>query len=81
MQVEKKLEIFTNVRQDIHAKDELIDKLRKKVTEIELNLKEKDLDKSKQYSIHSVTEVKSNAVLGTINLSICIKNVDESSKN
>ena len=44
----------------------------------QLNLKEKDLDKSQQYSIHSATEVKSNAVLGTINLPICIKNVDES---
>ena len=42
MEVEKKLEIFTNVRQDIHAKDEVIDKLIKKVTEMEVNLKEKD---------------------------------------
>ena len=40
--IEKKLEIFTNVRQDIHTKDETIDKLTKKVTEMENNLKDKD---------------------------------------
>ena len=42
MEVEKKLEIFTYVRQHIHAKDEVIDQLIKKVTEMEVNLKEKD---------------------------------------
>ena len=44
----------------------------------QLNLDEKDLDKSQQFSIHSVTEIKNNAVLGTINLSIYIKNADNS---
>jgi hypothetical protein len=43
----------------------------------QLNLKEKDLDKSQQFSIHSATEVKNNAVLGTINLKICIENSDD----
>ena len=43
----------------------------------QLNLNEKDLDKSQQFSIHSATEVKNNAVLGTINLNICIENTDD----
>ena len=44
----------------------------------QLNLDEKDLDKSQQFSIHSATEIKNNAALGTKNLEICIKNADDS---
>ena len=44
----------------------------------QLNLDEKDLDKSQQFSIHSATEIKNNAVPGTINIEICIKNADDS---
>ena len=42
LEIEKKIEIFTNIRQDIHTKDEIIDDLRKKVTEMDENLKEKE---------------------------------------
>ena len=44
----------------------------------QLNLSENNLDKTQQFSIHSATEVKTNAVLGTINLSVCITNSDNS---
>ena len=35
----------------------------------QLNLSENNVDKSQQFSIQSATEIKTNAVLGTINLS------------
>ena len=40
--IEKKLEIFTNIREEIYTKDEVIESLTKKVTEMEGNLKIKD---------------------------------------
>ena len=43
MEVEKKLDIFTNIRQEIHTKDETIDNLNKDITEMKENLEEKDV--------------------------------------
>ena len=43
MEVEKKLDIFTNIRQEIHTKDETIDNRTKEITEMKENLKGKDV--------------------------------------
>ena len=40
--IEKKLDVLTNVRQDIHTKDEIIDNLKQKVNEMGKNMKVKD---------------------------------------
>ena len=39
---ETKQEIFTTIRQDINTKDEIIDSINKKVTEVEYYIKEKE---------------------------------------
>jgi hypothetical protein len=41
MEVEKKLNIFTNIIQEIYTKDETIDNLTKEITEMKENLKKR----------------------------------------
>ena len=42
LDIEKKVDILTNVRQDIHTKNEIIDNLKQKVNEMEEKMKVKD---------------------------------------
>ena len=46
-----------------------------------LNINETSLDCKQQYSIHSATDVKENAVLGTIFLTVSLQNKDGSVQN
>ena len=42
LEIEKKVDNLTNVGQDIHTKNEIIDNLKQKVSEMEENMKAKD---------------------------------------
>ena len=73
MEVEKKLDNFTNVRQDTHTKDEIIDNLTKKVTEMEENVKEKDVLINDLVSRIKIVEDKQDAFEKEVEKGVCEK--------